>query len=66
MRDSGVTATHKENEVEEVIELEYPQGVGAGLFTRHEDVPSPTVENAAESDSDPLPVEICESEGGEI
>lgn len=43
--------------------LEYPSSVGAGLFTRHEDVPAPMPENAAESDSDPLPVE---SEGGEL
>ena len=47
----------------EELELEYPASVGAGLFTRHEDVPAPTVESAAEAIPDPLPVE---SEGGEI
>lgn len=40
--------------------LDYPQGLPAGLFGT---MPQPILENAAESDGDPVAVE---SEGGEI
>lgn len=53
--------------MEEVIEqYEYPATLATGLFGPHEDVPAPTAETPAAAISDPLPVEICESEGGEI